>query len=201
MGKGENFERETCKELSLWWTHKSDDSVFWRTSQSGGRRTQRQKGGKKTPYSAGDVGLLHPKGRQFLDFFVVELKRGYSKTIDVLSFVDWKFKKNGPILQQWFEKSEEEKREVGRREVLVIFKRDRHMKCVMISKNLGAKIKKLTKSPIPKPFMSININHQNFYVLRYNLFFQWMSPETVKTMWAETINVKRSSHRRNRRKL
>lgn len=80
--KGSDFEREFCKLLSRWWTagvEGSDrDDVFWRTSQSGGRATQRAKGGKATYGSQGDVAAVDPVGRPFLNFFTVELKRGNS---------------------------------------------------------------------------------------------------------------------------
>jgi len=193
MGKGENFERKVCKELSMWWTHNRDDSIFWRTSQSGGRRTQRQKKGNRTPYSAGDVGLLNPIGAPFLDFFVVELKRGFTKTIDTLSFVDWRFKKNGPILLQWFEKAEKERKEDGRFGVLLIFKRDRHLRCVMINKDLFVKIKKIRGTSPPTPYATITIGNslQCFHIMLYSSFFRWMTPETVKEMLRNVKGGKR----------
>lgn len=82
MGKGADFERSTCRELSEWWSEgigqaKSDD-YFWRSSQSGGRATQRAKSGKRTFGSYGDITALNPLGIPLLDFFTIELKRGRS---------------------------------------------------------------------------------------------------------------------------
>ena len=80
--KGSDFEREFCKLLSRWWTKGVEgvgrDDVFWRTSQSGGRATQRAKFGRKTYGSQGDVAAVDPIGTPFLRFFTVELKRGDS---------------------------------------------------------------------------------------------------------------------------
>lgn len=78
MAKGSNFEREICKLLSLWWTGGEDDAVFWRSSQSGGRATQRAKSGRKTFGSYGDIAAVNPIGQPLLKLFTIELKRGKS---------------------------------------------------------------------------------------------------------------------------
>lgn len=82
MGKGSGFEREMCKDLSLWWTDEDEkrDDIFWRTAGSGARRTIRQKNSKlKTANSAGDMACLDPEfGKELIDFAVFEFKRGYS---------------------------------------------------------------------------------------------------------------------------
>jgi len=81
MRKGSSFEREICKKLSLWWTrdleHPRDD-VFWRSSQSGGRATERAKKGKSTYGSYGDITAVDPIGEPLLKLFTIELKRGRS---------------------------------------------------------------------------------------------------------------------------
>ena len=77
--KGASFERKIAKELSLWWTDGERDDVFWRTSQSGGRATQRNKSGKATAGSYGDIMAVDPIGQPLLDVFTFELKRGYNR--------------------------------------------------------------------------------------------------------------------------
>lgn len=79
MGKGADFERTICKQLSLWWTGGKRDDVFWRSSQSGGRATVRGRKGLGTYGSYGDITALDPSGAPFLDFVTLELKRGYSE--------------------------------------------------------------------------------------------------------------------------
>lgn len=76
--KGSNFERQICRQLSLWWSGGIRDDVFWRTSQSGGRATQRAKFGKDTYGSYGDVAAVDPVGTPLLKVFTIELKRGRS---------------------------------------------------------------------------------------------------------------------------
>jgi hypothetical protein len=78
MAKGSNFEREICKLLSRWWTSGERDDVFWRSSQSGGRATQRARSGHKTFGSYGDIAAVDPIGQPLLRYFTIELKRGRS---------------------------------------------------------------------------------------------------------------------------
>ncbi len=76
--KGGDFEREMCRILSKWWTHGKRDDVFWRSSQSGGRATERAKKGKATFGSYGDIAAVDPIGGPLLKFATIELKRGSS---------------------------------------------------------------------------------------------------------------------------
>lgn len=78
MAKGSAFEREICKLLSKWWTSDERDDVFWRSSQSGGRATQRAKKGQRTYGSYGDIAAVDPIGEPLLRYFTIELKRGRS---------------------------------------------------------------------------------------------------------------------------
>lgn len=76
--KGGDYERELCKTLSEWWTHGERDDVFWRSSQSGGRATQRAKSGKRTHGSYGDIAAVDPIGEPLIRWATLELKRGSS---------------------------------------------------------------------------------------------------------------------------
>lgn len=76
--KGGGFERHICKQLSRWWTGGQRDDVFWRSSQSGGRATQRMKKGLRTYGSYGDIAAVDPIGEPLLKVFTIELKRGRS---------------------------------------------------------------------------------------------------------------------------
>lgn len=77
MAKGGEYERELCKRLSLWWTGGERDDVFWRTSQSGGRATTRNKTGKKTFGQCGDICAVDPIGQPLMRVVTIEAKRGY----------------------------------------------------------------------------------------------------------------------------
>ena len=78
--KGGGYEREFCKELSLWWTNHDRDDVFWRSSQSGGRATTRRKQGKSTANSYGDIAATDAIGHPLIDLITFELKRGYKES-------------------------------------------------------------------------------------------------------------------------
>lgn len=76
--KGSAFERQICTQLSLWWSGGTRTDIFWRSSQSGGRATQRAKFGKRTFGSYGDIAAVDPIGQPLMRCFTIELKRGRS---------------------------------------------------------------------------------------------------------------------------
>lgn len=78
MGKGASYERAVCKQLSEWWSPGRSD-IFWRSSQSGGRATQRAKSGQTTFGSWGDIAAVDPIGLPLLKLVTIELKRGYDR--------------------------------------------------------------------------------------------------------------------------
>ena len=76
--KGSAYERTLAKELSLWWSSGTRDDLFWRSSQSGGRATQRAKKGKTTANACGDLCAQDAEGQRLLNYFTIEIKRGYN---------------------------------------------------------------------------------------------------------------------------
>jgi hypothetical protein len=83
--KGGDFERQLSKQLSLWWTNDQRDDVMWRTSQSGGRATQRAKKAVSTRYSYGDISFTDPLAQPLFDLLVISAKRGYTATSKPIS--------------------------------------------------------------------------------------------------------------------
>ncbi len=77
--KGGQYEREFCRKLSEWWSGGTRDDIFWRTSSSGGRATQRAKTNRKTFGQYGDIQAVDPIGAPLMRVLCVELKRGYNK--------------------------------------------------------------------------------------------------------------------------
>jgi hypothetical protein len=75
--KGAAFERDICRQLSLWWTSQQRDDIFWRTPQSGGRATHRAQKNKGTAGHYGDIMAVDPIGNPLLKFMTFELKHGY----------------------------------------------------------------------------------------------------------------------------
>jgi hypothetical protein len=79
MSKGPQWERDLCRILSEWWSGGEHDDLFWRSSQSGGRATQRSKKGKRTTGHYGDIAATDPLGYPLTRVFALEAKKGYSK--------------------------------------------------------------------------------------------------------------------------
>lgn len=78
MPKGASYEREIARQLSLWWSDGESDDWFWRSSQSGGRATQRAKSGKTTENAYGDLAAMNRNAQRLFELLTVEIKRGYN---------------------------------------------------------------------------------------------------------------------------
>jgi len=175
--KGSQYERDTCKQLSLWWTQDFEeprDDIFWRTSQSGGRATTRAKRNVSTAYSQGDITFIDPIGSPFIDTCLLELKRGYTKDIEVLNFVDKV--KGEPILVKWWTKGEKEREESGRKWTMIIFRRDRHKSCVMISSSMVKEIE-MFYDTYPYNYIKVKRIPTTFKIFLLTDFLEHVHPE------------------------
>lgn len=104
MAKGADFERRFCKELSLWWSDRKQDDLFWRSSMSGGRSTVRHKTGKATAGHSGDICATAEISMPLTNLITFELKSGYNKTANAHSLLDFKaVKKSGRTGQKMYE--------------------------------------------------------------------------------------------------
>jgi hypothetical protein len=130
MSKGSQFERDICRDLSLWWTDNENDAVFWRTSTSGARATVRHRKGKSTRSQHGDICATDPIGQPFVDAFTCEIKRGYTK--DTLADLFDRPKQGKYTYQQWFDKIRETARAARTPSWLLIARRDRRVPLVFI---------------------------------------------------------------------
>lgn len=97
-GKGSQFERDVCRQLSYWWSRVGDDDLFWRTQSSGARATQRKKRGKRTRGQYGDICAVDSRGRYLTKACIVSLKRGYPRvTLSDLIDISWERKNQGEL--------------------------------------------------------------------------------------------------------
>lgn len=70
---GPEYERSTCKRLSMWVSNFERKDVFWRSSMSGGRSTiSRRKG--EVSATAGDITCIDTIGEPLTSLFVLECK-------------------------------------------------------------------------------------------------------------------------------
>jgi hypothetical protein len=123
-GKGSSFEREICKKLSLWFTNGANDCVFWRSSNSGGRATVREKVGKKTQGQYGDIACIDPIGLPLLQHTNIELKRGYNQA-SPMSIIDAPATAKRQLFEEFIRQSHKDSIRSGAKTWWLIHKRDR----------------------------------------------------------------------------
>ena len=184
--KGSSFEREICKQLSLWWTDNERDDVFWRTSGSGARATTRRKNNIRTKYEYGDVAFTDPIGQPLMDAFLIELKRGYSNDISILDLLDKSDGLKDTLLLQWWKKAEEERGFAERKHSLIIFRRNRREACIFMTRCLYNLLadqsgdfegSNITWRPAQKVF-----EKQYFEILLLKDFLEWANQESIKNI-------------------
>lgn len=120
--KGSAFERSICRQLSLWWSNGKRDDIFWRTANSGGRATVRNKSGKSS-VGEGDIGAIHQLGHSLLKHFTFELKCGY-KGASPYDLVDMPKKSKQRLWEEWITKAAKIAEETDT-SWIIIAKRDR----------------------------------------------------------------------------
>lgn len=143
--KGGKFERLIAKQLSMWWSGGIRDDIFWRSSQSGGRATQRLKSGKKTYGSYGDIAALDPIGEPLMKFATIELKCGFTHGSAWEVFEALPTKKNAKKFPQSnFEKAITQARrsaeQAGSHGWLLIVKRDRKRPIIYVDRQLHMRL-------------------------------------------------------------
>lgn len=189
MAKGDQWERDLSKWMSLWWTEGDRDDVIWRVRASGSRATARAKKGKATAGGSGDLYAADPIAQPLFDYWLAEAKRGYAKarpseSINVLYWLD---KPNGtkdPLLCQWWLKAEQERAQQGRCEAVIIFRRTGKRACIMMrSEAFGV----LCSYNDDYPHIAIDIAYgwtgtpeHYFTILDLEYFFSWCPPETIR---------------------
>ncbi len=95
--KGASFEREVCRDLSLWVSDDEQEDVFWRSAMSGGRSTVAAAKGKRLTAQAGDLSCIHPIGNEFAKAFYVECKS--YRDLNILAVL----KGTGHLIEFWEE--------------------------------------------------------------------------------------------------
>ena len=188
--KGSSFERKICKLLSKWWTDGERDDVFWRSSQSGGRATQRAKSGKKTFGSYGDIAAVDPIGQPLMQLFTIELKRGkhFGDPDDLLDF-------EGDNCARGFCKALTQAirshQEAGSQAWLLIGKRDCRVPLVFIPHKayiaLGNEMdddvwQEVTAPPLVRYKLRLAKQEVDFVAMPFEKFLRHFEPEHVKTV-------------------
>ena len=129
--KGNSFEREVCKLLSLWWSGNRHDNIFWRSQSSGGRATQRAGKNLKTKGQHGDIAADGEAGIKLIDLFMIELKRGYNES-SLIDLLDKPESSAEHPFEEWFRKLEESLHHSGSLSWWLIHKKDRRVPMIYI---------------------------------------------------------------------
>ena len=176
-GKGAAYERQTAEKLSEWWTqdeYEPRTDVFWRTAGSGARATVRGRKGKTTKNHCGDILASDPIGQPFLDWCVLELKRGYSSST-IFDILD---KSEGAAVQtfeKWIlqaEESAENARSIG---WLIICKRDRRETMIFFPDRVYD-VRLFEEWPVAH----FNILDDTIFCMTFDDFLENVTPNAIK---------------------
>jgi hypothetical protein len=102
--KGASFERDICRQLSLWVSAGQQEDVFWRSAMSGGRSTVAHAKGKRMAAQAGDISCIHHIGSKLTDRFLLECKN--YKDLNIAGLITGK----GNLIDFWNQTFHEAKR-------------------------------------------------------------------------------------------
>lgn len=106
--KGSQWERDFCKDLSLWWSDGKDKDIFWRTHSSGAR--------KGISEESGDVMSVKSCGNPFTNKCIIELKCTSAKDM-LLNIINLGSKS---IIMKWWFKLQNEAKLLDRIPLLII---------------------------------------------------------------------------------
>lgn len=178
--KGSSFEREICKQLSLWWTEGSRDDIFWRTAGSGGRATNRAKVGKETSGAYGDLTFTNPIGADLLKLCCFELKRGYGMWC-VLDLVDKSQKARPPIIADFWNQAKHSADSAGAKYPIVIFRRDQRQTSLIGGRDFLAAL-----SPYLGPHRGAkilaNIGSDQIFIMPFAEWLNYTTPQAIKML-------------------
>lgn len=141
-GKGSNYEREMCRELSLWWSGGERDDLFWRSAGSGAMAKTRSKKGKPTFGQYGDIQATDPEGQALLDVFTIELKRGYNKD-NFANMMDKPTKAAKQMWEHFLDQVREDAANAKSLSWMLIWRRDRRQALIYVPILIILQLKKV----------------------------------------------------------
>jgi len=188
MGKGDNFERECCRYLSLWWSDGEKDDIFWRNRR---RITSRTKAAER---QMGDIAAVHPEGIPLTELFNIEIKTGYAKTKhgkkfkisnwDILDLIDSTKPKGRKVFWDFWEQTKTDA-ELSQRIPLLIFSRDYHVPVVGIYGRDLNKLAYFVGTPFFNQIIIFFKTELPIKLIRLEDFLIWASPGAVKLLHTE----------------
>lgn len=159
--KGPEFERECCRDLSVWASKGKYDDWYWRSSQSGGRATTRAKTGRRTIGQNSDVAATCSEAEFLTKECAIEIKRGYNRTALLTDLLDRSIwpgsdERKSTILG-FLEQTIRSARTGGNTYWMLIHKRDKRLPLVYMPKSLSDLFLKTTNRIIHHMTMQIEL--------------------------------------------
>lgn len=181
MGKkGQNFERELCNKLSLWWTGGNSDDVFWRTAGSGARATVRGKVGKRTRGHSGDICSTDDCGKPLTDLVTIEIKRGYSKHT-IADVLDKPLHAAEQKFEEWIKQARRSSEIAGTPFWMIIQKRDMRQALVFFHPGLYNTLKVEINEPL-LPLFRLRSEEYAIFGTTLKAFLDWVDPRDIKSV-------------------
>ena len=188
MSKGQDFERQVCRTLSLWWTDGEDADVFWRN------RVRSTKQSPDAKHQLGDVTALKAVGAPLVERFSIEIKTGYSKTKkgtrtrnipwDLLDLLDGKKDGKKTLLEFW--KQCRKDAELSCKCPLLIFKRDFHEPVICLESSVLASVYDWI-GPLNSDFLTYSRDNgpdPDLFLVLYRLedFLNEVTPDVIRRL-------------------
>jgi hypothetical protein len=179
MAKGSEFERQICKQLSLWWSNNKRDDIYWRTSNSGGRATVRAKKGGTTKGQYGDVCATDPIGQPLLDLITLELKRGYPKA-NLHDLLDRTERSAQGLFEKWINKAMVDSEKSGSAYWAIISRRNNRDALITMPWELFTKLEVLRNNALPQ----LKLKSREIVIGSTLLsdFFECVSPKMIRRL-------------------
>jgi hypothetical protein len=204
--KGQKFERETARAISLWWSGGERDDVFWRN------RVRITSKAFNAQQQCGDLQACHTSGLVFTEIFSIELKSGYSKKKtdstkkkiaagkavkaqkvrnvpwDLLEVIDSAVIDDNLVILSFWKQCLSDAQLSGRIPIL-IFKRDFHSPVVVVDPVDFLFFQDWCGPFPPRRLRLIGID-LDLCFYRYDDFFEWLTPEAVMALHNSTKGIK-----------
>lgn len=200
--KGNKFESDIAKQLSLWISNNERDDLLFKTSGSGSRATHRMKNNQCTANSCGDLGYLDAVAEPYMKDYLFELKSGYTQKSKIV-----KDKKSGklvirktgrhfsladlldgwsrgakPLLVEWLDKAKKEAEQHDKKNFVIIYSRDYKDSCIVFQKDNFKEIEKnnyYSFNMHDGKIAWIDFELYSIVVVRLQDFLDWCKPESL----------------------
>ena len=173
--KGSAFEREIAKKLSLWFSEGEREDIFYRSHNSGGRFTARQKSQKDTAYQSGDITCSDPLGEHLISKWSIECKSGYGNW-GVLDFVD--SRQYITKLESFFQQCCEDAHKANK-EPILIFRRKGKKTCICLAKEYINHLEAFN-GKLEKIHVEVHSQWMPVVIIGFDDFLNWItSPQTI----------------------